>query len=127
MRFTWRLLACLWLGIIAATAWPVLAQITINGVNALGAVTAASVNGIGLVGTAGTTMTFPTTTATLARTDAANTFTGVQTMTSAALTTPTVTTLLTAGSGIAVANVGANSCGTSAATIVGQVANTDLE
>ena len=36
-------------------------------------------------------MTFPTTSATVARTDAANTFTGVQTMTSPALTTPTIT------------------------------------
>lgn len=48
-------------------------------------------NGITLAGTDSTTMTFPSTTATIARTDAANTFTGVQTMTSAALTTPTLT------------------------------------
>ena len=41
-----------------------------------------------LAGTDGTTMTFPSTSATLARTDAANTFTGVQTMTSAVLITP---------------------------------------
>lgn len=41
-----------------------------------------------LDGTDGTTMTFPSTSATLARTDAANTFTGVQSMTSPVLTTP---------------------------------------
>lgn len=39
-------------------------------------------NNITLAGTDGTTMTFPSTTATIARTDAAQTFTGVQTMTS---------------------------------------------
>jgi hypothetical protein len=43
-------------------------------------------------GTDGTTMTFPTTSATLARTDAANTFTGVQTMTSPSFTTPVLGT-----------------------------------
>src|SRR5712691_11159041 len=45
---------------------------------------------LSLTGTSGTTMTFPTTSATIARTDAANTFTGVQTMTNAALTSPVV-------------------------------------
>ncbi len=56
------------------------------------------------------TYTFPTTSATLARTDAANTFTGVQTMTSAALTTPVLTGGFTAsGSG---ANTLAGSTGT---------------
>lgn len=49
-------------------------------------------NTLTLSGTDSTTMTFPTTSATLARTDAANTFTGVQTMTSAVLTTPAITT-----------------------------------
>lgn len=39
-------------------------------------------NTLTLAGTDGTTMTFPSTSATIARTDAANTFTGVQTMTS---------------------------------------------
>lgn len=43
-----------------------------------------------LTGTTGTTMTFPSTSATIARTDAANTFTGVQTMTSPVLTTPAI-------------------------------------
>jgi|GEM_PF-1969004 hypothetical protein len=57
-------------------------------------------NTLTLAGTDGTTMTFPTTSATIARTDAANTFTGVQTMTSAALTTPVIAGGLTAsGSG----------------------------
>jgi hypothetical protein len=48
-------------------------------------------NSLTLNGTDGTTMTFPTTNATIARTDAAQTFTGVQTMTSPALTTATLT------------------------------------
>ena len=47
-------------------------------------------NTLTLAGTDGTTMTFPSTSATIARTDAANTFTGVQTMTSPALTTPAI-------------------------------------
>ena len=49
-------------------------------------------NTLTLAGTDGTTMTFPSTSATIARTDAANTFTGVQTMTSPAMTTPVITT-----------------------------------
>jgi hypothetical protein len=49
-------------------------------------------NTVTLSGTDGTTMTFPTTSATLARTDAANTFTGVQTMTSPVFTTPVLGT-----------------------------------
>lgn len=44
-------------------------------------------NTLTLAGTDGTTMTFPTTSATIARTDAANTFTGVQTMTSPVINT----------------------------------------
>jgi hypothetical protein len=48
-----------------------------------------------LSGTDGTTMTFPATSATVARTDAAQTFTGVQTMTSPALTTPAITGTVT--------------------------------
>jgi hypothetical protein len=40
-----------------------------------------------LAGTDATTMTFPSTSATIARTDAANTFTGIQSMTSPAITT----------------------------------------
>lgn len=50
-------------------------------------------NSLTLAGTDGTTMTFPSTSATIARTDAANTFTGVQTMTS-----PSITTSLTTAS-----------------------------
>jgi hypothetical protein len=49
-------------------------------------------NTLTLAGTDATTMTFPSTSATIARTDAANTFTGVQTMTSPALTTPVLGT-----------------------------------
>lgn len=48
-------------------------------------------NTLTLAGTDGTTMTFPSTSATIARTDAANTFTGVQTMTSPATTTSITT------------------------------------
>lgn len=44
-------------------------------------------NTMTMAGTDGTTMTFPTTNATIARTDAAQTFTGVQSMTSPAITT----------------------------------------
>jgi hypothetical protein len=53
----------------------------------------ATINGtITLTGTDAQTYTFPTTSATLARTDAANTFTGVQTMTSPNFTTPVLGT-----------------------------------
>jgi hypothetical protein len=49
-------------------------------------------NSLTLSGTDATTMTFPSTSATIARTDAANTFTGVQTMTSPSFTTPVLGT-----------------------------------
>lgn len=49
-------------------------------------------NSLTLSGTDGTTMTFPTTSATLARTDAANTFTGASTASAWVLTSPTITT-----------------------------------
>lgn len=52
--------------------------------------TFAVTNTLTLSGTDGTVMTFPSTSATIARTDAANTFTGIQTMTSANLITPTI-------------------------------------
>lgn len=45
-----------------------------------------------LDGTDGTTMTFPTTSATIARTDAANAFTGASTASAWVLTSPTITT-----------------------------------
>lgn len=48
-------------------------------------------NSITLAGTDSTTMTFPSTTATIARTDAGQTFTGVQVMTSPSITTSIVT------------------------------------
>ena len=47
-------------------------------------------NSLTLAGTDATTLTFPTTNATIARTDAAQTFTGVQTMTSPVLNTPVI-------------------------------------
>lgn len=59
-------------------------------------------NSLTLAGTDATTMTFPTTNATIARTDAAQTFTGVQTMTSPALTTPVINGIPT-GTGVATA------------------------
>ena len=49
-------------------------------------------NSITLAGTDATVMTFPTTSATIARTDAANTFTGASTASAWVLTSPTVTT-----------------------------------
>ena len=52
-------------------------------------------NSITFAGTDSTTMTFPTTTATIARTDAAQTFTGVQTMTSPSIVTSIVTSSAT--------------------------------
>jgi hypothetical protein len=88
-----------------------------------------------LTGTDSTTMTFPTTSATIARTDAANTFTGVQTMTSPVLTTPaigaatgaslvltanaTANHLLTGGTAPTVTG-GSSTCGTTAAAIAGK-------
>lgn len=50
-----------------------------------------TIGGVTFAGTTGTTMTFPSTSATIARTDAANTFTGVQGMTSPSITTSIVT------------------------------------
>ena len=53
-------------------------------------------NTLTLSGTDSTTMTFPTTSATLARTDAANTFTGASTASAWVLTSPTITTSIVA-------------------------------
>jgi hypothetical protein len=54
-------------------------------------------NSMSISGTDATTMTFPSTSATIARTDGAQTFTGVQTMTSPSLTTPTIGGVATTG------------------------------
>lgn len=51
-------------------------------------------NTLTLAGTDSTVMTFPTTSATIARTDAANTFTGASTASAWVLTSPTITTKL---------------------------------
>lgn len=59
-------------------------------------------NTITLAGTDAQTYTFPSTSATIARTDAGQTFTGVQTMSSPALTTPAITGIAT-GTGVATA------------------------
>lgn len=78
-------------------------------------------NTLTLAGTDSTTMTFPTTSATLARTDAANTFTGVQTMTSPVLTTPALGTpsavVLTNATGLPAAQVPAPNIPTPGTTI----------
>lgn len=66
-------------------------------------------NTLTLNGTDGTTMTFPATSATIARTDAAQTFTGVQTMTSPVIGTPQLNGTPT-GTGV--------STGTSGSTLV---------
>ena len=75
-------------------------------------------NTLTLAGTDGTTMTFPSTSATIARTDAANTFTGVQTMTSPVFVTPALGTpasgVLTNATGLPAAAVLAGSLGTGA-------------
>lgn len=55
-------------------------------------------NSLTLTGTDGTTMTFPTTSATLARTDAANTFTGTQTIGALVATTVNGNTITTGSS-----------------------------
>jgi hypothetical protein len=54
--------------------------------------TFAVTNTLTLSGTDSTVMTFPTTSATIARTDAANTFTGASTVSAWVLTSPTITT-----------------------------------
>jgi hypothetical protein len=56
-------------------------------------------NTLSLSGTDGTTMTFPSASASIARTDAGQTFTGVQVMTSPSLTTPVINGLPT-GTGV---------------------------
>lgn len=77
--------------------------------------TLAVTNTLTLSGTDGTTMTFPTTSATLARTDAANTFTGTQTIGALVATTvngntvSTGTGTLTLGAGSTLATSATNS------------------
>lgn len=57
-------------------------------------------NSLTLSGTDGTTMTFPSTSATIARTDAANTFTGVQTFSTPIAATSVATMTSTVGGGV---------------------------
>lgn len=59
--------------------------------------TLAATNSLTFSGTDGTVMTFPTTSATIARTDAANTFTGTQTIST--ITAPASTSLVLGGGG----------------------------
>ena len=67
-------------------------DVSYQGANVASGKVLTSSNTLTLAGTDGTTMTFPSTSATIARTDAANTFTGVQTMTSPNFTTPVLGT-----------------------------------
>lgn len=67
-------------------------DVSYQGANVASGKVLTSSNTLTLAGTDGTTMTFPSTSATIARTDAANTFTGVQTMTSPSFTTPVLGT-----------------------------------
>ena len=99
-----------------------------TGILTLGALkTFTANNSLTLAGTDGTTMTFPTTSATIARTDAANTFTGVQTMTSPSFTTPVLgtpssgvaTNLTGTASGLTAGNVTTNANLTGPVTSVG--------
>jgi len=72
--------------------------ITSNGTNTLhiaAGKTLRANNTLIFAGTDSTTMTFPTTSATIARTDAANTFTGASTALAWILTSPTITTGIT--------------------------------
>jgi hypothetical protein len=82
-------------------------KFTANAFAVTNALTAGTINGhtftagsSTFTGTAGQTYTFPTTTATIARTDAANTFTGTQTFgTDVVLTSPTAGARVTGGNG----------------------------
>lgn len=75
------------------TAWTVISNLNTSSVIVAAGKTLTVNNTLTLGGTDGTTMTFPTTSATLARTEAAQTFTGVQSFTS-----PDITTSITTGS-----------------------------
>jgi hypothetical protein len=82
------------LGATTATTFNGLA-VTANGTNTLNIAAGKSLivsNSITLAGTDSTVMTFPTTSATIARTDAANTFVGASTASAWVLTSPTITT-----------------------------------
>jgi hypothetical protein len=71
--------------------------ITANGTNTLNIAVGKTLvisNSLTLIGTDSTTMTFPSTSAVIARTDAGNTFTGVSTGSAWVLTSPTITTKL---------------------------------
>ena len=98
---------------------------TVNGVTisgsgtlALGTKNLTVSNTLTLAGTDSTTMTFPSTSATIARTDAANTFTGASTATSWVFTTPLLGTptsgVLTNCTGLPSASVVAGTLGTGA-------------
>ncbi len=77
-------------------------------------------NNLTLAGTDATVMTFPTTSATIARTDAAQSFTGVQTFVAPILGTPTSATLTNA-TGLPAAAVVAGTFGTGNYTVTGNL------
>lgn len=84
------------LGVIAPTSVNGL-TITANGTNTLNIAAGKTFvvsKSLTLAGTDSTTMTFPTTSATIARIDAANTFVGASTASAWVLTSPTITTKL---------------------------------
>lgn len=70
---------------LAVTGTGTIGATSVTGLSVTAAKTLTVTNSLALSGTDSTTMTFPSTSATIARTDAANTFTGVQTMASPAL------------------------------------------
>ncbi len=70
---------CILISGITAASW----DASYSGANVAAGKVATINNSLTLAGTDATTMTFPTTSATIARTDAANTFTGVQTFNTA--------------------------------------------
>lgn len=82
---------------VAVTAPATSATLTIAN---LGTLATTGAFAITFAASANVTVTLPATSATMARTDAAQTFTGVQTMTSPAITTPAITGLAT-GTGVA--------------------------
>lgn len=74
---TWANVNCILITGTTAASW----SVTYNAATVASGKKLAVNNTLTLAGTDATTMTFPTTSATIARTDAAQTFTGVQTMT----------------------------------------------
>lgn len=94
-----------------------------SGTLTLGAAKTATINNtLTLAGTDGTTQTFPSTSATIARTDAAQTFSGTQTFAGAALSTsPSAGIGYATGSGGAVTQLTSRATGVTLNTITGAI------